>query len=130
MFVYEDALRKGRTVLIALADDDLQVKAAHRILEQAGAESIDAARHNWWIGLRGAEQAEYTAQGGDFLADEATYRRGFEAALHPETHGKSYDEARDYLQQHYTDACGEPCFRRGYARGQAHYRAIEKAHAR
>jgi hypothetical protein len=130
MFVYEDALRKGRTVLIALADDHLQVEASHRILEQAGAESIDAARHVWWMGLRSAEQAVYTAQGGDFLGDEPTYRRGFEAALHPETHGKSYEEALAYLREHDGDVCGQECFRRGYERGQAYAEALEKARAR
>ena len=130
MFVYEDALRKGRTVLIALADDHLQVEAAHRILKEAGAESIDAARHIWWIGLRRAEQATYTAQGGDFLANEPAYRRGFEAALYPETHGKSYEEVLAYLQEHDGDVCRQECFRRGYERGQAHTEALEKARAR
>ena len=32
-------------------------------------------------------------------------RRGFEAALHPETHGKPYEEALDYLQEHDGDVC-------------------------
>jgi hypothetical protein len=130
MFVYEDALRKGRTVLIVLADDPAQAAQAHRLLQQAGAESIDAARDQWWLGLRSAEQAVYAAQGGDFVADEPAYRRGFEAALHPEVHGKSYDEARDALQQQYADTCGAECFRRGYERGQAHAHALEEAHAR
>jgi hypothetical protein len=67
MFVYEDALRKGRTVLIVLADDHAQAAQAHRLLQQAGAESIDAARDQWWLGLRSAEQAVYAAQGGDFV---------------------------------------------------------------
>jgi hypothetical protein len=130
MFVYEDALRRGRTVLIALAEDRLQADAAHRILEQAAAESIDAARHMWWMGLRDAEQAAYIAHGGDFVADEPTYRRGFEAALHPETHGKSYEEALAYLRAHDGDVCGQECFRRGYERGRAHGEALEKARAR
>ena len=65
MFVYEDALRKGRTVLIVLAEDYAQAQQAHRLLQQAGAESIDAARDRWWIGLRSAEQAVYAAHGGD-----------------------------------------------------------------
>jgi hypothetical protein len=65
VFIYEDALRKGRTVLIALAEDAVQAEAVHRMLEHAGAESIDAARHHWWLGLRRAEEATYTAQGDD-----------------------------------------------------------------
>jgi hypothetical protein len=50
MFVYEDALRKGRSVLIVLADDHTQAQQVHRLLQQAGAESVDAARAQWWLG--------------------------------------------------------------------------------
>src|SRR5437868_2174879 len=42
LFVYEDALRQGRTVIIALADDETQAEAARKELARAGAESIDA----------------------------------------------------------------------------------------
>ena len=130
VFIYEDALRKGRTVLIALCKDDIQVEAAHRMLRGAGAESIDAARHNWWIGLRGAEEETYTAQGGDFAFDEPAYRRGFEAALHPETHGKSYEEALDDLRERYHDVYERACFRQGYERGQAYDQQLREATAR
>lgn len=130
LFVYEDALRKGRTVLIVLTDDHTQTEAAHRIFEHAGAESIDAARENWWLGLRDAEKEVYTAQGGNFAADEPAYRRGFEASLHAETHDKSYDEAIDFLQAHYADVYREECFRRGYERGETHAQKIQEQHAR
>lgn len=130
LFLYEDALRKGRTVLIALTEDHTQTAAAHRILKHDGAESIDAARENWWIGLRSAEEETYTARGGDFTADEPAYRRGFEAALHPETHGKSYDEAIDFLRQHDPDVYREVCFRIGYERGAAHAQNLQAQQAR
>jgi len=45
--VYEDALRQGRTVLIALTEDATQAEAARAALGQAGAESLDAARDTW-----------------------------------------------------------------------------------
>ena len=61
------------------------------MLAQAGAESIDAAREEWWVGLRDAEEETYRAQGRDFKADEAAYRRGFELALNPKRRGKSYE---------------------------------------
>jgi hypothetical protein len=76
LFVYEDALRKGRTVLILRVEDDLQEEKARQALLETGVESVDAAREQWWIGLRDAEEEQYTTQGGDFRADENLYRNG------------------------------------------------------
>lgn len=121
LFVYEDALRQGRTVAMVFADDEAQIKMARQILEQAGAESVDAARENWWAGLRDAEAEHYAAQGADFKHDEATYRRGFEAALHPETRGKAYADANHQLAARCADVYGEESFRCGYERGQNYY---------
>lgn len=117
LYVYEDALRKGRTVVIVGADDEAQAEALRESLTQAGAESVDAARESWWIGLRDAEAEQYAAQGRDFKTDEPLYRRGFEASLHPSARGKSYDEAADALRQRYSDAYGDEAFRCGYERG-------------
>src|SRR5580658_10419578 len=44
IFVYEDALRKGRSVVIVLADDDVEASLFRELLTAEGAESIDAAR--------------------------------------------------------------------------------------
>jgi hypothetical protein len=55
IFVYQDALRKGRTVLIVLTEDEEQAGMVRGELTQAGAESLDAAREDWWVGLRDAE---------------------------------------------------------------------------
>jgi hypothetical protein len=129
IFVYEDALRQGRTVLIILTEDETQADAAREVLAQAGAESIDAAREQWWLGLRDAEAEVYTAHGFDFTQDEAAYRQGFEAALHLETAGKAYEEVRGYLQTHYPDTYDGEAFRRGYARGLAYHEGLrEKYH--
>jgi len=126
LFVYEDALRQGRTVLIALTEDDTQAEAARAALEQAGAESLDTARDTWWIGLRDAEAAAYTAEGWDFTQDEAIYRRGFEAALRAPVpaSGKSYSEVVGYLRAHYPDMYDHEAFRRGYARGLAYHERL------
>ncbi|HEY0101784.1 MAG TPA: hypothetical protein VGB76_22855, partial [Pyrinomonadaceae bacterium] len=43
LFVYEDALRQGRTVLIVQLEDNGQVYSVQGALSEAGAESIDAA---------------------------------------------------------------------------------------
>ena len=93
-----------------------------------GPESIDAAREEWWIGLRSAEEEEYRLQGRDFKADESAFRRGFEAALLPETRDKSYSEASDHLRGRYADVFNQEAFRRGYERGQAHYRGLKEKH--
>lgn len=121
LYVYEDALRKGKSVIIAAADDGEQADHVHTVLAAASAESIDAARESWWIGLRDAEEAEYTGQGGDFKTDETIYRRGFEAALHPRTRGASFEDAHERLRERYQDACDQTAFRRGYERGCAYH---------
>lgn len=118
LFVYEDALRRGRSVVMAVADDEEQSNVARGVLTQAGAESVDAAREKWWLGLRDAEEAEYTVEGGDFGTDEPIYRRGFEAALHPRARSRSYDEDAERLRECFGKECEEGAFRRGYERGR------------
>jgi hypothetical protein len=118
LFVYEDALRQGRTVLIVLVDDTTQAEATRTALVEAGAESLDAARENWWLGVRDAEEEAYTAQGENFTLAEADYRRGFEAALSRDIAGKPYEDVQDYLRSRYGDVSAQHAFRRGYARGQ------------
>lgn len=117
LYVYEDALRQGKTVVIAATDDGEQADHARTALAAAGAESIDAARESWWVGLRDDEEAEYAGQGGNFQNDEPVFRRGFEAALDPRTRGASFDESSERLRERYADACDALAFRRGYERG-------------
>jgi hypothetical protein len=126
LFLYEDALRKGRSIVIAVGDSDEAADRARTELERAGAESVDAARNNWWLGLRDAEAAHYTNQGGDFKVDEAAYRLGFEAALHPDRRGKSYESCVEGLQNRYAQECQSNGFRGGYERGQAYQRSWEQ----
>jgi len=131
IFIYEDALRQGRTVLIVLTEDIVQADAVRGALAQAGAESLDAARDAWWVGLRDAEAEAYTAQGGDFMQDEDVYRHGFMAALRDETAGKPYEDTVGFLQTHYADEYASTAFRHGYARGRAYYArfVVKKRHA-
>jgi hypothetical protein len=114
MFLYEDALRQGRSVVIALADGDEEAEAVRVSLADSGAESIDAARQAWWIGLRDVEKEHYETQGSDFAGIEPTYRRGFEAALHPEIRGRSYDAAKEHLRSQHADVVDQEPFQRGY----------------
>lgn len=124
LYVYEDALRQGRTVVIVLADDSAQSETVRGVIEQAGAESVDAARENWWIGLRDAEEEEYA--GEDFKKDEGIYRRGFEAAQHPQVRGKSYTDAAETLRARYADDYTSDVFRRGYERGLAYQQSLRE----
>src|SRR5262252_4635705 len=120
LYVYKDALRRGRTVLIALAEDASQATVVRTALEQAGAESLDAARAQWWVGTRDAEAEAYHATGGDFAKDEDAYRRGFEAALRIEVAGKPYKEAVAYVRLRDVGVYDTDAYRRGYERGRAY----------
>jgi hypothetical protein len=124
IFFYEDALRQGRSVAIGLAESDDQIEAGRDALEKAGAETLDAAREEWWIGLKDAEEAVYSKPEG-FRDVEAIYRRGFTAALEPDIRGRSYEQANEYLRKSCPEFYQEESFRRGFERGQRYYR--EKA---
>lgn len=126
LYVYEDALRQGRTVVIAMTDDEEQSTSARAVLSQAGAESVDAARDEWWVGLRDAEVEEYEAQGRDFKQDEPLYRKGFESALHPQTRGKAYDESVDFLRQRHGEECTGEAFKCGYERGRNYHASLRE----
>jgi hypothetical protein len=124
LYIYEDALRRGRTVVIALADSDPLAEQCRGELSRAGAESVDAAREAWWIGLRDAEQEHYANQGGDFKIDEAVYRLGFEAALRPGRCDRPYEQAAANIDAEYRNDSTAAAFRHGYERGLRYSRYI------
>src|ERR1700730_294873 len=121
LFIYEDALRKGHSVLVVAADDNETADRVRGTLTQAGAESVDAAREDWWLGLRDAERGKYE---GDFERDGIYYRKGFESALRPKLRGRSFDEAAANSEQR--DEHSDKAFRSGYERGQGHQRSLEE----
>jgi hypothetical protein len=121
IFLYEDALAQGRTVLLALSEEEDLVERGQAIMQRAGAESVDAARKKWWIGLRDAEAAEYDARHGSFNDDEQAYRCGFEAALDPQCRGRSWPEAKSLIEASHGSLCDHEAFRHGYERGQRYY---------
>lgn len=130
LFVYEDALRKGRSVVIAMAKDDSEAARFRDLLKTEGAETVDAARHEWWVGLRSAEHEHYTARGRNFGEHEVYYRQGFESALHARTRCLEYDQvmnemnakADDVEREHGTSDAD--AFRSGYERGRDYYQQI------
>lgn len=131
IFVYEDALRKGRSVVIVLAEDESAADRVRKMLQEDGAEAIDAAREQWWIGLRGAENEHYSKSGREFRDDEKFYRLGFEAALHARSRCKEFDQVAsematdvEELKKQYPDAEVEEPYTRGYERGRDYYQGL------
>ena len=128
IFFYEDALRQGRSVVIGLSEDDDQIEAGRAALQKAGAETLDAAREQWWIGLRDAEAVAYSRP-EHFTSEENTFRSGFAAALEPPVRGRSFDEAAEYLSKNYPDAYRKESFRQGFERGRHYYEKLSQAEA-
>jgi hypothetical protein len=114
LFVYKDALKQGRSVIFVQAKNDDEAAEANAILASVGAESIDAAREELWIGLRSAEKEHYHGLGGDFEKEEPDYRHGFEAALRDNGTGRP-------------DLAASAAYRRGYERGAAYHQQHREA---
>ncbi|MEO8431943.1 MAG: hypothetical protein ABI592_10575 [Acidobacteriota bacterium] len=126
LYLYEDALRKGHSVVFVLADGDGEAEFARSVLRRDGVESLDAAKDEWWVGIRSAESAEYEKDGGHFAEAEPHYRRGFEAALHPERRNRTFEASRQDLVKCFGAECETPAFRRGYERGLSHARGTSQ----
>jgi hypothetical protein len=126
LLVYEDALRRGRSVVVVTPENDAQEEIARGVFEAAGAETIDRARDMWWLGLRDAEKEYYQADGSNFGDDERYFRAGFEAALHSKNRGRSYLETHKELGDAEPRLHESGPFRRGYKRGRAYLETIRK----
>jgi hypothetical protein len=127
LLVYEDALRRGRSVVIVVPENTAQEKIVRGVFERTGAESLDRAREMWWLGLRDVEKEQYQADGANFQDDERYFRAGFEAALHSKNRGKAYEEAHKQLGDSEPRLHESGPFRRGYDRGGAYLRALHQA---
>lgn len=131
IFVYEDALRKGRSIVVALAEDAEQAHRLRELLKAQRAEAIDNARQQWWVGLRSAEQEHYTRSGRNFGEDEKFYRLGFEAALHSRTRCREFDQVSaemsrniDELEREHPGREVREAYIRGYQRGREYYERL------
>ncbi len=123
VYLYEDSLRHGRSIVIVYAEEGDQADRTAEILNEAGAEDLDTLRENWWQEMRAGESAHY---GQDFDRDEESYRRGYQAALHPTRRGKAYSEVENDLRTAYAGTVLDRPFQSGYERGQAHHsRGVE-----
>ena len=131
IFVYEDALRKGHSVVVALADDEPSAVLVRETLNREGAESVDAARDQWWTGLRDTEASHYTKSGRNFAEDEQFFRMGFQAAMHARTRCLEFDQvsaemdaALEDVKGRYPNSDVEEPFLQGYQRGREHYQQL------
>lgn len=119
LFLYEEALRRGHSVLIATTEDREKAAAVRREFKAAGAQPLDAFGTSWWRGVRELERAYYEATTGkSFEEAEPAYRRGYEVALHRNYRGRSYGGVAQELHERHGDAVRAEDFRRGYERGQ------------
>ena len=123
LYLYEHALHNGHSIEFALVRDEDEAERARATLLAAGAESLDAARESWWVGIRETERADYESTGGDFAAAEPAYRQGFEAAMRPKCRGRNFEEADRDLRDACPEYYGLEDFRRGYERGQLHLKS-------
>jgi hypothetical protein len=117
VYLYEYALRRGRSIVIVHAENDDQFSKTRAFFNRTGALDLDNLRESWWSELRENERSRYQADGRDFDADEVSYRRGFMAAQHNKRRGRSYSECEEGLRENYSEDELDEAFRRGFARG-------------
>ena len=117
VYLFEDALRHGNSLVIAYADEGDQEERAKEVLNNAGAQDLETLREQWWDELREDERAHYQ---GDFDSDEPNYRRGYTAALHPKRRVKAYSDVEDDLRAAYVGTELDRPFQYGYERGQSY----------
>src|SRR6185369_3141525 len=127
VFLYQDALRHGHSVVIAYTETEDQADKAEDVLTNSGALDLDELREKWWAELRDGERAHYHRDGRDFERDEDSYRRGFQAALHPRRRGKAYADVEQDLRNVHEDTELDSAFREGYERGLAHQSKYSEA---
>ncbi|HET6861497.1 MAG TPA: hypothetical protein VFH91_00575 [Pyrinomonadaceae bacterium] len=121
VYLYEDALRRGHTVVIAYAEEGSQASKAREIFDRNGAEDEETLRENWWQPIRDRERESYATIGKNFDTDEMSYRRGFHAAQHPDRRGKLYADVEPHLRELYADDELDTAFQHGYERGRSFY---------
>ena len=117
LYLYEDALAHGRAVLFATPETDDEAETLRLVLADNGAETLDAARESFWVGIRDAEKLHYEAAGsGSFHAVEGAYRKGYISGI-------SGVASKEPLLD---DEAERDAYRRGLERGRARIRPRER----
>ncbi|HWZ86568.1 MAG TPA: hypothetical protein VN032_10225, partial [Thermoanaerobaculia bacterium] len=118
LYLYEHALARGKGVLFALVESDEEATKARAVLEAAGAESLDAARKQWWVGIEDLEKENPGTLPPDSESVDTIYRRGFLAALQPDLENVTFEAAASRLEKTLGRVALSPAFQRGFERGQ------------
>jgi hypothetical protein len=115
LFVYEAALREGRSVVVAFVGDESTAIRAHQALRETGGLDLETARDQWWSGLPEAERGRFEP------VEEHAYRCGFEAA--------QWCDNRENVRPLHGALTDDAAFRRGFERGRDYReaRALRKS---
>jgi hypothetical protein len=57
LLVYQEALHRGRSLVVAAMESDEEADAVREALRAAGAQSVDAAREDWAVGLHDPDKS-------------------------------------------------------------------------
>jgi hypothetical protein len=114
VYLYEDALAHGRAILFATPESDGEAEAIRAVLAEGGAETLDAARESFWVGIRDAEKQHYESAGpgSQFHTVEGAYRRGYVAGI----------SGAESTEGTLRDGSEKDAYRRGFERGRARVR--------
>ena len=127
LFAIEKTVREGGAVVIVDARDSTQETQARNLIERSGGRPGHAARRDWWQHRRDQEREYLRSRGHELEPVESDYRSGFEAALHPATRGRDYDQVFAYVETCYPGPCRTAAFRVGFDRGQEFFRESVQA---
>jgi len=110
-----------------MASNSAEEEEDRDVLQRSGAETLDWARHQPWLGIEDVRRHHYIAPPPGENAPPDHFRRGFEASLDAEFRGKPWDQVLYRLAEEYRDWF-EPRFRAGFERGQKLLRDGQSAH--
>src|SRR5262249_11639144 len=115
LFVIEDALRGGQSIVIAFVDDEATALHAHAAIREESALDLETARDHWWSALPEAERGRFEP------VEEHAYRCGFEAA--------QWCDNRENVRPLHGELVDRPAFQRGFERGHdyRHTRALRRS---
>lgn len=122
LFFFEETIRGGGAVVIIETRDSTQETQGRNLIERAGGRAPQMARRDWWQSRRHEEARYLRSRGYELEPVESDYRSGFEAALHPTTRGRAYEQVVAYVETCYPGPCRTAAFRVGYDRGQEYFR--------
>jgi len=121
VFVYEDALFRGCTLILVTADEPV-ASAVRQIFAAVGAESLDRAKDNWWKGIRDARRLKYISRESTILWDDPLCRLGFETAVRHAGMELSEPEGEELLKRDYPGMESDDAFWPGYVEGRTYVR--------